>query len=165
MQAFGHAVALQLFALRQAGSASALASAAVAAGDGLTAAEAALAAYVRQFLGVAGTAAAAAESHALLQRCQATLGTAAAQEQQLEAQAEEGHVALAAVLAEAQPVASQVLAALQECQVRCMAAVHAAVLPPVQRKSSLMHCNLCIASLHSPCRHGSSGTMRCCPCC
>lgn len=118
LQAFAQAVALQLFALRQGRAAPQLSAAAGAAGAGLAAAGTALSAYIRQLLGAAGTAAAAAESHALLQRCQATLSTAAAQEQALGAQAEEGRAALAGVLAEAQPVAAQVLAALQECQVR-----------------------------------------------
>lgn len=117
LQAFTWAVALQLFALRHAGAAAELASAAGAAGNALSAANAALAGYVRQFLAVARTAASAAESHALLQRCSATLDTAAAQEQQLAGQEQQGRAALAAVLAEAEPVAAQVLAALQECQV------------------------------------------------
>ena len=116
--AFAQAVALQLFVLRQAGAASQLASVATAATTGLAAAAAALGGYASQFLAVAGTAAAAGESHALLQRCQATLGTAAAQEQQLTGQAEQGRAALTAVLAEAQPVAAQALASLHECQVR-----------------------------------------------
>ena len=117
-QAFQEAVALQLFALRQAGASAQLEAMAREAGSALAAVAAALAGFTRQFLGVAGTAAAAGESHALLQRCRATLESAAAQEQQLVAAAEAGRSALAAALSDAQPVAAQVLAALQECQVR-----------------------------------------------
>jgi hypothetical protein len=116
-KAFGQAVALQLFALRQAADAASLHSAAAAANASLAAVAAALSGYVEQFLGLARSAAEAAESHALLQRCQATLGSAAEQERQLRAQAEEGQAALTAVLSDAQPVAAQVLASLQECQV------------------------------------------------
>lgn len=148
-QAFAQAVALQLFALRQARAAPELASAASAAGAGLTAAGAALAAYIRQLLGAAGTAAAAAESHALLQRCQATLSTAAAQEQALATRAEEGRAALAGVLAEAQPVAAQVLAALHECQVRaetCRAA-----------RGAPWECTTCCVQL------GPATHLPCCP--
>ena len=141
LQAFAQAVALQLFVLRQASGAAQLASAAGAAAAGLAAAAAALAGYARQFLAVAGTAAAAGESHALLQRCQATLGSAAAHEQQLTVQAEQGRAALAAVLANAQPVAAHVLASLQECKVR---ACH----PPQHHCSHLKLA--CVASHCSP---------------
>lgn len=118
LQAYTWAVALQLFALRQAGASAELSSAAGAARGALAAASATLDGYVQQFLSMARTAASAAESHALLQRCRATLDTAAAQEQQLAGQEQQGRAALVGVLADAQPVAVQVLAALQECQVR-----------------------------------------------
>lgn len=130
MQAFTRAVALQLFTLRHGSASASLASAAGAASSGLAAAAGVLAGYVRQFLAVARTAASAAESHTLLQRCQATLDTAAAQEQQLLGQEQHGRTALAALLADAQPVAAQVLAALQECQVSAAAAGRLKALSP-----------------------------------
>ena len=119
LQAFAHAAALQTFVLRQASTGQALAAAVRAAAAGLAAAAASLGPYAHQFLAAASTAAAAAESHARLQRCQATLDNAAAQEQQLAARVQEGQAALEAMLAESQPLAVELQACLQECQVGC----------------------------------------------
>lgn len=117
MQAFGRAVALQLFALRLADGASELSATASSASASLAAARGVLTAYLQQLQAAAGAAAAAAESHAAVQRCQATLGSAEVQELALAQRGDEARAALAGVQQEAQPLAAQVLACLQECQV------------------------------------------------
>lgn len=94
-----------------------LAAAARGARAALGAAAGTLGPYLQQFLAAASAATAAGESHALLQRCEATLGSAAAQEQQLAAQAEEGRASVEGMLAAAQPLAAQLQACLRECQV------------------------------------------------
>jgi hypothetical protein len=116
LQAFAGAVALRLFVLRTAADAAALSTACAAAAAGLASAASALEGYVRQFMAVARAAAAAAESHALLQRCEATLGGAAEQERVFAAEAGEARAALEAVRLEAAPLAAQAAACLQECQ-------------------------------------------------
>jgi hypothetical protein len=172
LQAFGRAVALQLFALRLAGGAAELSAVASSASASLAAARTALAAYLQQLQGAAGAAAAAAESHALVQRCQATLGSAEVQERALTEQADEARGMLAGLMHEAQPLAAQALASLQECQVgtgggRLLAG-------DFLRLAGIAYDRLSVVGWHSSsqpaphalaCRLGRLGMTPCCPCC
>lgn len=115
-QGFEEAVTLQLFAGRIGDSSAVLRAAAQGAGAALGACHEAAAEFVRLYGELSAAAARAAESHALQQRCEATLGTAAGQEQRLTQAGTEGRQSAEALLAQAQPLAAEAWACLQDCQ-------------------------------------------------
>eukprot|EP00887_Chlorella_sp_A99_P005628 scaffold1.g5628.t1 len=115
-RAFEEAIALQLFAVRAGGVTAGLRVAAKAARDSLAACHEVVGAYVALFAEMAAAAATAADSHALQQRCEATLSTAAEQEKQLAKAAADGQQHAAALLAQAAPLAAEAYACLQDCQ-------------------------------------------------
>lgn len=130
-QAFEEAVALQLLALRGGGSTAPLRGAARAAAAALASCAEAVGGYAQLFGEVATAASTAAESHALQQRAEATLETAAEQERALVTAAAEGCASASRLEAQAAPLAAEAATRLQDCVAwqRRHAAVLAAMSP------------------------------------